>query len=74
MNRKPFAVCSVMASGWLCPIGQFNTYDEADDALEAFWARYPNAWLEIGQWDRDLQDYVLDSEDDLPVFVVQSVH
>ena len=57
MARKPFAVCSIMSTGWLCPIGQFETYDQADDALEAFWAKYPNAWLEIGQYDPDLQDY-----------------
>jgi len=62
VKRKPFAVCSVLASGWLCPIGQFETYDQADDALEAFWARYPGAWLEIGQYDLDVQDYTLAPE------------
>lgn len=60
VTRKPFAVCSVTASGWLCPLAQFDTYDQADAALETFWNKYPHAWIEIGQYDSDIQDYTVD--------------
>jgi hypothetical protein len=42
-----YYVCRISAAGWPEIIERFDSYSEAELALDAFGEQLPNAWLEV---------------------------